>query len=206
MTASGKSFVRVAATSAALLLSGCFSTMGALTYSASADRFRDGSGVPENGQRIDASSGAALSHSMVSMMRELPSREEQHFKKAVVGLALHRNCLRTGYYALAPNSGNFAQRTGMFDGRKLSRDECANHRTRFYDAVLWTSGSMERCGRPDCDVERRRTWIVSGESRDYGISPTESWNRFHASGAHAVDGLTRTELYRRYAEVWDAMR
>ena len=178
---------------AVIALGGCMNTISGMAVPMQEPLYRKTLSVPDSGQRIDATSGAALSYSLNAMTRGLKPAERNRVVRAATGLAVYQGCLDYGRYTIADNTGL---------GRPHIRpQDCSKKAGRFSDGVAGIMTGFEKHGRPDVNVFRDATVLGDVKRRTRGWSSDQSWARFHQFGAHSLNGLTRTQMMNRYADL-----
>ena len=178
---------------AVVALGGCMNTLSGMAAPLQEPLYRKDLTVPDTGQRIDASTPVALSYSLLNMTKGLKPMERNRVLRAATGLTVYQGCLDYGRYTIKDNNGL---------GRPWIRPEdCSKKAGRYTDAVAGIMTGFEKHGRPDGNLYRDVTVLGDFKRRTRGWSNEESWRRFHQFGAHSLQGLTRTELMNRKADL-----
>lgn len=148
---------------------------------------------PDTGRRIDATGPIALSHSISDMTKGLEPLERDRVLRAAIGLSVYQGCLDHGRFTMKDRSGI---------GRGWIRPEdCSKKAGRFQESIDGVMTGFRTAGRPDGNVLRDTTVLGDFQRRTRGWSDEVSWQRFHAFGAHSLNGLTRTEMMNRKADL-----
>ena len=188
------STVRAALLGAVVALGGCASA----TLPLYEKLYRKDLSTPDTGERIDAGDGVALSYSLTNMVKGLEPLERERVVRSAVGLALYQGCLDFGRYTIKARDPMMG--ANLTHGW-IRPEDCDDKAGRFESAVSSVMSSFQRHGRPDGAVVRSTRMLAGGPTRTRGHGNTESWQHFHTFGAHALGGMTRTQMMNGYADL-----
>ena len=205
-----------AALLAATALGGCADaasrTMAGMGLLGGAEDFERPLSVADDGFALSATGPDALNLSMRRMLAPLKGRERRDVATAIVGLARYEGCLAHGEFEATDTSQgglDAALWRGVAAAGRKTPAQCADP-----DALLGTArrgasrflstGAPNQADVGDGSRETAgtiaRVAIGDFTPRRYARPGSRNGMQvFHATGGSALDGLTRTEVMRRFA-------
>ena len=153
--------------------------------------------VPDNGTRLDASSGADFAQSMDRMLVRLNPKERGRVANALFSVAGMSACLEQGFFSPFEQRGR-----SWFDGSRpkpRSNDKCLRNIKDMHKHANVAANAYTKRRRPDHDVNTQFRGPFNVTHR--GVSDFDSWERFLNWGGKSLDGMTRTEIVNRYQAI-----
>ncbi len=151
-------------------------------------------GVPDNGTRLNLSSGSSAQRSIYNIVAPLKEAERSYISMAIFFVADYNNCLKTGNVRVHSNT-LFKDRY-----RNLSPEGCFDNRRRIHRMADLTRQSYGKAGRPDPNKRVKYFSLATGHV-DEGWGAAESWGRYASRTGTAANGMTRTDIQTQYHSI-----